>query len=162
MPYSVTAQNELGGELWKLPLQLRGAEVTLRDNDGNPFAVKHHFGKGEAYYFESAVTLAYARRNNPVVQQWIIGPASEQRDKTPVQLIAGTEKVILRGMVGLQGLTAILSNWGETQNVTVSFAGFHTVTNAMTGDNLQVSMDHGSSTVTLQLEAGSSVLLQAK
>ena len=162
MPYSVTAQNELSGELWKLPLQLRGAEVTLRDNDGNPFAVKHHFGKGEAYYFESAVTLAYARRNNPVVQQWIIGPASEQKDKAPVQLIAGSEKVILRGMVGSQYLTAILSNWGEKQKATVSFEGIRTVTNAMTGDNLQVSLDHGRSTVTLQLEAGSSVLLQAK
>ena len=32
----------------------------------------------------------------------------------------------------------------------------------MTGDNLQVSLDHESSTVTLQLDAGSSVLLLAK
>ncbi len=143
-------------------MQLRGAEVTLRDNDGNPFAVKHHFGKGEVYYFESAVTLAYARRNNPTVQQWIIGPASKQRDEMPVQLIAGSEKVILRGMVGSQGLTAILTNWGETQKVTVRFAGIHKATNAMTGDNLQVSLDHESSTVTLQLDAGSSVLLLAK
>ena len=81
-------------------------------------------GKGEVYYFESAVTLAYARRNNPTVQQWIIGPASKQRDEMPVQLIAGSEKVILRGMVGSQGLTAILTNWGETQKVTVRFQEF--------------------------------------
>ena len=61
-PYSVTVQNELGGELWKLPLEPKGAEVVLRDRDGHPFEVKHAYGKGQVYSFESAVTLAYLRR----------------------------------------------------------------------------------------------------
>ena len=85
-PYSVTAQNEQGGELWQLPLQLKGAEVVLRTRDGKPFEVRHAFGKGQAYYFESAVALAYDKRFNPVVQQWITGISAPLEKSQPVIL----------------------------------------------------------------------------
>ena len=162
MPYSVTAQNELGGELWKLPLQVKGAEVVLRDNDGNPFAVRHKVGKGEVYYFESAVTLAYARRNNPIVQQWIIEPAVRQADGMPIQVKEASEKVIFRGLIGPQGPIAIFSNWGPATKVVVSFQGTHTVTNAITGDSLSVKTEDGRSLASLTLAAGSSALLLAR
>jgi hypothetical protein len=35
-PYSVTSQNEQGRELWKLPLEVKGAEVVLRDAAMSP------------------------------------------------------------------------------------------------------------------------------
>ena len=49
-PYSVTDANEQGGELWKLPLAMKGGQVLLRDREGQPFAIRHQFGKGQAIY----------------------------------------------------------------------------------------------------------------
>ncbi len=161
-PYSVTSQNELGGELWKLPLQLKGAEVVLRDSDGNPFAVKNRFGKGEVYYFSSALSLAYARRGDPLVQQWIIEPAVAQVDKMPVRLKNASNKVILRGLIGADASFAILSNWGETQTVTVSFDGVHQVINADTGNTVPVTIESGRTIANVSLNAGSSLLLVAR
>ena len=50
-PYSVTAENEEGGEFWRLPLELKGAEVVLRTPDGKPFEVRHAYGKGQVIVF---------------------------------------------------------------------------------------------------------------
>jgi beta-galactosidase len=161
-PYSVTPQNEQGGELWKLPLEVKGAEVVLRDGDGNPFEVKHQFGKGQVYYFSSAVTLAYKRRNNPLVQKWIIEPALSQASQMPVQLMEGSAHVIFRGLVGDAGSAAILSNWGDTQTVVVSFRGTHKVKNAVTGEPVAVKADHGNTVATLQLAAGTSAVLMTE
>ena len=161
-PYSVTAHNEEGGELWKLPLQLKGAEVIMRDGDGNPFAVKHNFGKGQVEYFASAVTLAYKRRNNPLVQEWIVEPALRQVSEMPIQLKQGSDKVIFRGLVGASGSAAVLSNWGDTQQVTVSFRGIHTVKEAIAGEPVKGSTDHENTTVTIRLAAGTSAVLMTE
>ena len=48
-PYSVTAANEQAGELWNLPLVMKGGQILVRDRDGKPFAVRHPFGKGQGY-----------------------------------------------------------------------------------------------------------------
>ncbi len=122
-PYSVTAQNEQGGELWRLPLQLKGAEVVLRTRDGKPFEVRHAFGKGQVYYFESAVSLAYDKRFNPVVQQWITDVSTPLEKSQPVYFVQGSRKVLFRGLVYPAGLGAVLTNWGDTQKVVVSFRG---------------------------------------
>jgi len=45
-PYSATPQKELGGELWKLPAEVRAGKVVLKDEDGNPFEVKNKYGNG--------------------------------------------------------------------------------------------------------------------
>jgi hypothetical protein len=158
-PYSVTLQNELGGELWKLPLELKGAEVVMRDGDGNPFEVKHNFGKGQVYYFESAVTLAYLRRNNPAVHQWIIEPTLLHASEMPIQLKQGSETVIFRGLVGASGSTAILSNWGETQKAIVSFRGTHKVKNALTGEPVQATTEQGNTLTAITVPAGTSAVL---
>lgn len=161
-PYSVTSQNEQGGELWKLPLEVKGAEVVLRDADGNPFAVKHSYGKGQVYYYSSAVTLAYKRRNHPVVQQWIVEPALKQVSEMPIQLKQGSDRVIFRGLVGSSGSAAILSNWGETQTVVVSFRGMHKVKNAITGELVPVTTDQGNTIAMIRLAAGTSAVLMTE
>jgi beta-galactosidase len=158
-PYSVTVQNELGGELWKLPLQLKGAEVVMRDGDGNPFEVKHSFGKGNVIYYESAVTLAYVRRNNPLVQQWIIEPALPQAALMPIQLKQGSDHLLFRGLVGPSGSTAILTNWGDTQTAVVSFQGIHKVINAVTGESVKTKTEQGNTLATTTVDAGTSAVL---
>lgn len=158
-PYSVTSQNEQGGELWKLPLEVKGAEVVLRDADGNPFAVRHSYGKGQVYYYASAVTLGYKQRNNPEIQRWIVQPALNQLAEMPIQLKQGSDKVIFRGLVGSSGSAAILSNWGETQIAVVGFRGMHKVKNAITGESVSVTADQGSTIATIRLAAGTSAVL---
>jgi len=133
----------------------------LRDKEGNPFAVKHRFGKGQVYYFESAVTLAYARRNNSVVQKWIIEPALGQVAEMPIQMKKGSDRVIFRGLVGASGSTAILTNWGETQKVVVSFRGSHKVKDAVTGEAVSTTEDHGNTLATMTLPAGESAVLMS-
>ena len=161
-PYSVTSQNEQGGELWRLPLELKGSEVMMRDAEGNAFAVKHSFGKGEVFYYASAVTLAYKRRNNPVVQQWIIEPALKQVSEMPIQLRQGSDRVIFRGLAGSSGSAAILSNWGETQTAVVSFRGIHKVKNAITGEPVPATADQGNTIASFPLPAGTSVVLMTE
>lgn len=158
-PYSVTPQNELGGQLWKMPLEVKGAEVLLRDGDGYPFAVKNNYGKGHVYYFESAVTLAYLRRGNPTVHQWIIEPALKQVSEMPIQLKQGSDHLLFRGLTGASGATAILTNWGDTQTAVVSFKGIHRVKNAVTGEEVPVTTDQGNTIATTSVAAGTSAVL---
>lgn len=161
-PYSVTPQNELGGELWKMPLEVKGAEVVLRDGDGGPFAVRNGYGKGQVYYFESAVTLAYLRRGNPIVHQWILEPALKQVSAMPIQLRQGTDHLLFRGLVGASGSTAILVNWGDTQTAVVSFSGVHKVKNAITGEDVSVRTDSSNTLATISVPAGASAVLMTK
>ena len=161
-PYSVTSENELGGELWKLPLDVKGAEVLMRDNDGNPFAVKNSVGKGKVYYFESAVSLAYKRRSNPAVQKWIIEPALPQKSAMPVELVQGSENVVFRGLVSDSTSIAVLSNWGDPQTAVVSFQGMHKVKNAITGEPVPVTTDHDRTVATIPLAAGASTVLMTE
>jgi beta-galactosidase GanA len=161
-PYSVTADKELGGELWKMPLEVKGAQVLLRDPDGNPFAVKNTFGKGQVYYFESAVTLAYLRRGNPIVHQWILEPALKQVSEMPIQLKKGSDHLLFRGLTGASGSTAILTNWGETQTAVVSFSGIHKVKNAVTGQEVSVTTEKGNTLATVSVAAGTSAVLMTE
>jgi len=153
-PYSVTEQNELAGELYKLPLEVKGAEVVLRDREGKPFAMRHPFGKGQAFYFESALTLAYFKRNNPVVQRWIVEPAMAAQAGAQVQLTKGSDKICFRGLVHPSGPVAILSNWGDADTVVVSFRGDYDVAEALTGKPVQVTHEGGRTVATVELPAG--------
>ena len=161
-PYSVTPDNELGGELWKMPLEVKGAQVILRDGDGYPFAVKNTYGKGQVYYFESAVTLAYLRRGNPIVHQWILEPALTQVAQMPIQLKQGSDHLLFRGLTGASGSTAILTNWGETQTAVVSFSGTHKIKNAVTGEEVPVTTDNGNTLATVTVAAGTSAVLMTE
>jgi beta-galactosidase len=159
-PYSVTAQNEKGGELWKLPLALKGAEVILRDREGKPFATRHHFGKGQAIYYEAAVTLAYSKRNNPVVQQWIVDPAVWVQSWLPVQMVKGAATVGFRGLINKAGPAAILTNWGEADSVTVRFQGNYAVADTFTKVPVEVTHQAGATLATVKLPAGGVTVLR--
>jgi hypothetical protein len=158
-PYSVTAQKELGGELWKLPAEAKAGTVVLKDEDGNPFEVKNSFGKGTVTYFTSSVTLAYLRRGNPVVHQWILEPAQKQADEMPIQLKKGSDHLLFRGLAGASGTAAILTNWGETQTATVLFNGEHKVKDVLTGKEVPVTTKGGNTLATLEVAAGTSAVL---
>ncbi|MGB8480334.1 MAG: beta-galactosidase [Acidobacteriaceae bacterium] len=160
-PYSVTAEKEEGGELWRLPLELKGAEVVLRTPDGQPFEVKHSFGKGQAYYFESAVSLAYDLRFNPIVQQWIVAPSMAETNLEQVSLTQGSREIMFRGMVQPDGLAAILTNWGDAQKAVVGFLGDYKVVDTMTGETVPVAEENGRTLATVNVKAGAVTILKA-
>jgi len=160
-PYSITSQNERAGELWKLPLKLQGAEVVLPDREGKPFATRHRFGKGQALYFESALTLAYFKRNNPVVQRLIVKPALEAQADALVQMKKGSDAVCFRGLAHPSGPVAILTNWGNAGTVAVSFRGDYTVVDALRGKPVQVTHEGGRTVATVDLPVGAVGVLKA-
>jgi beta-galactosidase len=160
-PYSVTDLKEQAGELWKLPLQLRGAEVVLRDREGNPFATTHHFGKGQAFYFESALTLGYSKRSHPLVQQWIVAPAIKAQAEALVRMDKGSDKICFRGLAHPSGPVAILSNWGEAETVVVSFRGDYEVAETLMRQPVQVTHERGTTLATVELSAGAVGILKA-
>jgi hypothetical protein len=142
-----------------LPAEVKAGRVVLKDEDGNPFEVKNSYGKGTATYFTSSVTLAYLRRGNPVVQQWILEPALNQVSAMPVQLTKGSDHLLFRGLVGASGAAAILTNWGETQTATVLFNGGHKVKDVLTGKDVPVTTKGGNTLATLQVAAGTDAVL---
>jgi len=160
-PYSITSQIERAGELWKLPLELKGAEVVLRDRDGKPFATRHRFGKGQALYFESALTLAYFKRNDPLIQQWIVKPALEAQASAPVQMKKGSGNICFRSLSHSSGPAAVLSNWGDTDTVVVSFRGNYTVEDGLAGKAVEVAHQAGVTVATVEVPAGAVSILKA-
>jgi beta-galactosidase len=162
-PYSVTAANEQGGELWKLPLVMKGGQVLVRDREGKPFAVRHPFGKGQAIYFATALTLAYRRRNNEQVQKWIIQPALAANAGTPVKLEKGSGQISFRALEGPGRAFAVLSNWGQAETVVVSFAGdYAKVVNALSGAAVKLTRASGKTVVTVPLQAEAVLVLEAQ
>ena len=160
-PYSITAQNEQAGELWKLPLQLKGAEPFLRDREGKPFAVRNRFGRGEAIYFESALSLAYAKRGNPQIQEWIIRPARQFQSKLPVQVLKGSPEAQFRGLVHSKGAFALLSNWGDAQGVAVGFRGQFNVVDALSRKTFETSSQEGLTVARATIPADAVLILEA-
>ncbi len=159
-PYSITDQNEMAGELWKLPLELKGAEVLRRDKNGEPFCVTHKFGRGRAIYYESALTLAYARRSHPLIQQWIVDPALPVARNGRVSLRKGSERVVFRGLLHADGPAAILTNWGEAEDVTIAFRGDYTVSEMLTGAPVSISREPGTTLASLTIRAGTAAMVK--
>ncbi|MDQ2775220.1 MAG: beta-galactosidase trimerization domain-containing protein, partial [Acidobacteriota bacterium] len=160
-PYSVTDGNELAGELWKLPLELQGADVVLRDKEGKPFATKHSFGKGKALYFESALTLAYAKRGNAQIQDWIVGPARASAAGSALHWREGSARISFRGLVHATGAIAILSNWGAEEQVTVAFEGDCLVSELLTDAAPQVHREGARTIARLSVPASGVAVIRA-
>jgi len=162
-PYSVTAANEQAGELWQLPLRLKAAQVLLRDRDGIPFAIRHQFGKGQAIYYPTALTLAYRRRNNELVQQWIAQAALSANVDAPVRLEKGSGRISFRALTEPDRAFAVLSSWGQTETVTVSFAGDYVkIIDALSGATMTPIRSNGKTLVTKSLPAGQVLVLEAQ
>ena len=163
-PYSVTAQNEKGGELWKLPLAVKGAEIILRDHKGKPFATRHHFGQGQAIYYEAAVTLAYGKRHNPLVQQWIIDPAVRVQDLAAGTNGAGRRHRRLPRPDKQDRARSHPNQLGRSRERDGALPGkFHRLTDTFTKLPVEVTHPAGATLATVRLPAGGvAVLLFAR
>jgi beta-galactosidase GanA len=161
-PYSVTGAGELGGELWKIRLQLQGAQVVMRDREGRSFATEHAFGKGKAIYYGAAVTLAYFQRDNPQVLEWIAAPAINANSDSLVQLVRAPDQVGFRSLHHPSGPLAILTNWGQDTEIEIRFRGrYGTVTDPLTNTEVKVTHREQSTYVELTLQAGKACVVKA-
>jgi len=162
-PYSLTGQEDTGGELWRVGLTLQGAEATLHDAAGRPLATTHRFGRGAAQYYATALSLGYFRRPQAEVRRLIAAPALVRKMSLPVELQGGSERVVFRGMVGPSGRVAILGNWGAKSTSTVSIEGnFSHVVEALSGLDLKSRQVYGRTTVDVSLEAGAVAVVVAE
>jgi len=154
-PYSLTSEKEQGGERWRMPLELKGAEVLLRDAEGQPFATLHRFGKGRAIYYGSALTLSYYLHGSPRVQKWIVSPALEHAADLTVQVTRGSADITLRGLQYPGGMMAVLVNWGDTSDVTVRFGQVHgKAVEVVSGTELESTRDRVATEVKLTVPVG--------
>ena len=161
-PYSVTDDNEQGGELWKIPLKLRGTQVAVKDRRGKPFATEHAFGKGHAVYYASALTLAYFQRGNPEVGKWITAPSVKAESQSLVQLTKGSGQVGFRALHHPSGPVAVITNWGPDEQVIVRFRGdYASIKNHLDGALVRVTQHEGFADAELTLKSGKACVLKA-
>ncbi|MGI0135146.1 MAG: beta-galactosidase trimerization domain-containing protein, partial [Candidatus Micrarchaeaceae archaeon] len=160
--YSVTEAAEKGGELWKIPLQLHGAQVVIRDREGRPFATEHAYGKGRAIYYGAAVSLAYFRRDNPQVLEWIVSPALKASSSSLVQLVRASGQVGFRSLHHSSGPLAILTNWDQDSEIQVRFGGqYETITDLVSNSQVKVTRRGQYTYTELTLRAGNACVVKA-
>ncbi len=161
-PYSVTSSDELGGELWNIPLRLQGADVLLKNPNGRPFATQHPFGKGKTIYYGGAVTLGYYHRGNPVVRDWIAACAAQSNSGSLVHVLKASEHVGFRALHHPSGPFAILTNWGGEDPVMIRFREEYTsVTDLLANAPVKLTRHKGSTLAELTLPAGEVCVLKA-
>ena len=161
-PYSVTPANEEGGQSWRLPLTLQGAQVLLRGPQQQPFATTHRYGKGTAIFYTSAVSLAAFERPNATVENWIAAPAREKNAASAVRLTTGPSNCTFRVLDYSGGKFVVLSNWGEAGEATVALHGAYSgVNNVITGAALTAARHNGDTVVTFSMAPGETAVLRA-
>ena len=162
-PFSLSEKGDNGGELWRLRLTLLDADVLLRAPDGQPIATRKRFGKGEAIYFATALSLGYFKRADPEAGRWITAPACAASSRLPVQVKSGSERIVFRGMLASDKQVAILTNWGGDGEVTVSFRGsFGSVVDILTGATVKTKIEGNNTLATLPLAKDSTAVLLAQ
>jgi beta-galactosidase len=162
-PYSVTVSNEAAGELWKVPLKLRGANVLIRDREGRPFATEHAFGKGKAIYYGAAVSLAYFHRDHPRIQEWITLPALQVSSGALVKLSRGSDQLGFRALDHASGPMTIITNWGEDSRIEVNFRGEYTsVAEVLNNSPVAVTRRGQITVAALMIPARTAALLKAE
>jgi len=161
-PYSVTEANEQGGDLWKIPLKLRGARAALKDSQGKTFATNHAFGNGKAFYYASALTLAYFQRANPEVEKWITAPAVRAESQSPVRVIKGSGQVGFRALHHPSGPIVVLTNWGADTQIILRFRGaYASIADHLAGSPVTVTRHQGFMDTELTLPSGKACVLKA-
>ena len=162
-PFPLSEKGDKGGELWRIRLTLLDAEVLQRAPDGQPIATRKRFGKGEAVYFATALSLGYFRRSDPEARRWIANPAIAKNLQLPVQLKSGSERIVFRGMIASGKQVAILTNWGNDDDVTVSFRGrFANIVDIVSGVAVKTKSDDNATSATLHLAKDAAVVLLAE
>jgi hypothetical protein len=71
----------------------------------------------------------------------------------------GADKVISHGLIDVEGPFAILSSWGDTQIVTVSFDDVHQVTNAGVGNPIPLTVQSARLLMSANLNGSLSLML---
>jgi len=162
-PFPLSEKADQGGELWRIRLTLLDADVLLRAPDGQPIATRKRFGKGEAIYFATALSLGYFRRADPESRRWIANPAIAKDLGLSVRLKAGSEHIVFRGMVASDKQIAILTNWGDDDDVTVSFRGrFGSIVDILSGLAVKTNIEGHNTLAALHLPKDSAIVLLAQ
>jgi len=156
-PFSLTGEDKEAGESWLVSLRvLEGAEPVLWAENAGPVATRNSFGKGEAVFVGTALTLGYYSREESAAARWIAAPALAKGLHLPVNVIGASPAISFRGMVHPSGArVAVLTNWGPATVVTVRLQGhFDSVMELTTGATVETSSYSESTTATVSLEAG--------
>ncbi len=162
-PFSFSEKGDSAGESWRIHVTLLGAEVLLRAPDGLPMATKNRFGKGEALYCATALSLGYFRRSEPEARRWLSAPARDASSRLPVQVKSGSVRIVFRGMLASDKRVAILTNWGDDDDVTVSFReSFESVVDILAGTAIKTKIEDNNTLATLHLAKDSVVVLLAQ
>jgi hypothetical protein len=97
------------------------------------------------------------------VEKWIVEPALAANAGAAVRLEKGSGRTSFRALEGRGRAFAVLSNWGEAENVEVSFAGeYGKVVNALSGAGVKHTVGKGRTEVALPLAAGGVLVLEAE
>ena len=163
-PFSLTGHDTQAGALWTLPLRLFGAEPTLLTPTGAPVGTRHRYGKGEAFYVGTALTLGYFRHPEQMSQEWIGAMARERGWDVPVRLVKGSHQIAFRGITQAMGQGAILCNWGtQDEEAVVQFQGLWTSVQEIThASPVEIRHDNTTTMGTVIVKAGATVVLLAQ
>ena len=162
-PFRLTMQDTLAGEAVRLPLVLRGAEVLARDAAGQAVATRHHYGKGTAIFFGTALTLGYHRHPDPQAGEWITAPAQSQAREMAVSAATNAPRVFFRGMKCPEGLVAILTNPGAECRVRIAFRGtIRDIEDVLTARRFRASSQKGVSETEVKVPTGGVSILLAR
>jgi beta-galactosidase len=154
-PFPLSGNGDTAGELYRgvIPSSTK-ARVLLTDPDGRPTATVHSYGKGKAYYYATALTLAYLRREDPRVTEWIASPAKMPREISLAESPAGAYLRTLRHPDGRRA--AILTHWGRPGRAILAVPpSTRAATNLLTGAALPIQ----SGSLTLDLTTGASAVI---
>jgi len=156
-PFSLAGEADRAGELWRCLIPKDTAGATLKGLDGRPAAVQHAFGKGQAIYYATALTLANLRRESSQLISWIAAPAVAVSESWPVRLTEGPGHVAFRALRSGDRHGAVLNNWGAEVGVSVRFpASAKSVTEIISGE--RVAVEQGNARFHLA-EGASAVIL---
>lgn len=153
-PFALADGNDNAGELWRCLIPAGTPSALLKGAGGRPAAVRHGFGKGQAIYYGTALTLAHLRRETAEIADWIAAPAMAASYSMPVRLIEGPGHVAFRALRSGGRFAAVLNNWGPAADVSVRFpASVRSAIEIISGDRLtpgaRVRLAEGGSAVIL-------------
>jgi beta-galactosidase len=162
-PFALTPRDTQAGEALLMPCALRGAQALATDAQGQVVAAQHRYGKGQAIYFGTALTLGYHRHPDPQAGRWIAEPARAQAQAMAVSAATTAPRVFFRGMSCPEGWAAILTNPGGEARVHVGFRGnFPEIEELLTARRIKAVVQEGTSQIALCIPAGGASILLAR
>ena len=159
-PFSLMADGDKSGELWRCLIPKNTPGAIARGPDGRPVAIAHEFGKGRAIYYATALTLANMRRDDPAAGASIAAPALQAAREAPVRIVEAAADLAFRGMQSQQGYAAILNNWGVGTQAVLEFpSSVKSATEIIDGRDIKIRNNGQTAEVRLDLPAGASAVI---